>query len=214
MDDSLLEERVVAVPGGGFLNPLVLSVLVVFSTALNVVLGASLMTMMMMTRRREQQQPLKKEEEPEPPPPKEEEEVASAPSRVTRRFDCEIAARQRRLCVPLSRWNNAVEMEGPAAFFVSAQFGADEWGVLHSTAELQCSAAFANLKRALEDGGRSFDDVAKLTVYMAHGRCGLAQYRAVEAKIFHKHNLPAVTIVFVKAFATENIFLQIEAIAS
>jgi len=130
-----------------------------------------------------------------------------------KRYDCETAARQRRLCVPLARWTNAVEINGPT-FFISAQFGADDFGVLLPTAEQQCIAAFKNLQRALTDGGRTALDVAKLTVYMVHGRCGISQYRAAEGRFFPRDALPAVTIIFVPSLATENILVQIEAVAA
>ncbi|KAJ8601583.1 hypothetical protein CTAYLR_005243 [Chrysophaeum taylorii] len=140
--------------------------------------------------------------EPEAPPPAK-----------TRRIDSDVAAAQRRHCVPLVRWMNAVEVRSPL-YLVSAQFGADESGVLLPTAKLQVEGAFANLQRALRDGGRTIRDIAKLTVYLVHGRCSLAEYRTVEARYIPRDALPAVTIVYVVALATENILVQIEAVAA
>lgn len=112
------------------------------------------------------------------------------------RFDCDISSLQRRHCVPLVRWMNAVEVSSPI-LFVSAQFGADEAGVLLPRADQQCDAAFANLKRALACAGRTMSDLVKLTIYIVHGRCSLAEYRAVESQYLSRDALPAVTIFFV-----------------
>lgn len=112
------------------------------------------------------------------------------------RFDSDISSLQRRHCVPLMRWMNAVEVSSPI-LFVSAQFGADEAGVLLPRADQQCDAAFANLKRALACAGRKMSDLVKLTIYIVHGRCSLAEYRAVESQYLSQDALPAVTIFFV-----------------
>jgi len=130
-----------------------------------------------------------------------------------RRHDTKVATHQRRLCVPLARWVDAVHVEGPV-LFVSAQIGADASGVLQPSAELQCLQCFENLRRALHAGHRTVRDVAKLTVYMVHGQCGLAEFRLAAGRFFPDDALPAVSIVFVVALATENILVQIDAVTA
>lgn len=132
----------------------------------------------------------------------------------TRRFDDDVAAWQRRLCVPLVRWTNAVEVVSERRCFFSAQFGADEHGIISPRPDQQCEATFVNLHRALTHAGRSMADLVKLTVYMVYGRCSLAEYRSVEARYLPRDALPAVTIVFVPALATQNILVQIDAVSA
>lgn len=124
-----------------------------------------------------------------------EKEAIASTDREIRRYDCDVAACQRRHCVPLARWMNAVEASD--LLFVSAQFGADEHGMLAKSPEQQCDAAFRNIERALSSAGRTKADLVKLDVFLVHGRCSMSDYRAAEAKFLQKDNLPAVTVLFV-----------------
>ncbi|KAJ1459648.1 Endoribonuclease L-PSP/chorismate mutase-like protein [Pelagophyceae sp. CCMP2097] len=140
------------------------------------------------------------------------ERAASPVNAAVTRHDCGVAAAQRKACVPLAQWTNAVEVRG-GRLYVSAQFGADDDGVLAARPQAQCEAAFRNVERALVAGGRTFDDVAHLTVMMVHGRCSLAEYRHVEARYLRRDALPALTFAYVPALASANILVQIAAVA-
>lgn len=181
------------------------SLVVVVVVASLVMVGA-----LLALRRRKPVKPVKEE----PAVVHEATETDASMVASTRRFDDDVAAWQRRLCVPLVRWTNAVEVVSERRCFFSAQFGADEHGIISPRPDQQCEATFVNLHRALTHAGRTMADLLKLNVYMVYGRCSLAEYRSVEARYLPRDALPAVTIVFVPALATQNILVQIDAVSA
>ena len=132
-----------------------------------------------------------------------------------RRFDGEVAATRRRHCVPLARWSDAVEAPpGAPLLFVSGQIGADDRGILRPDARGQCAAAFENLRRSLEDCGRTMADVVSLDVALAHGKCSLGDYREAERAHLDGAALPAVTLTFAAGLATPNILVSLSCVAA
>jgi reactive intermediate/imine deaminase len=96
--------------------------------------------------------------------------------------------------------------------FISGQAGAGEDGRIVSGGFLaQGRQAFANLRRALEAGGASLKDVAKVTIFVTD----MAHFDDVVAlrREFFSAPYPADTIVEIKALYTPEAMIEIEAIA-
>ncbi|AKM07889.1 RidA family protein [Pelagerythrobacter marensis] len=97
--------------------------------------------------------------------------------------------------------------------FVSGQAGSDDDGKIVEGGFLaQGRQAFANLRRALEAGGSSLDDVIKVTIFvtdMGHFNDVVELRRA-----FFSAPYPADTIAEVKALYKPEVMIEIEAIAA
>ena len=107
----------------------------------------------------------------------------------------------------------AVGAEGNRWLFVSGQVSVNERGevVGRGDVRVQAGQALENLKKVLAAEGATLSQVAKVTVYltdMAH-RQAVAEVRTSH---FGK-DLPASTLVEVKALAHPDFLIEIEAIA-
>jgi 2-iminobutanoate/2-iminopropanoate deaminase len=97
--------------------------------------------------------------------------------------------------------------------YISGQAGYDDNGkIVGGGFRAQGEQAFSNLRRALESGGSSLDQVAKVTIFvtdMGH----FDEVVELRRKYFSEP-YPADTIVEIKALYTPEAMIEIEAIAA
>lgn len=97
--------------------------------------------------------------------------------------------------------------------FVSGQAGYDEGGkIVGGGFFKQGEQAFANLRRVLEAGGSSLDDVIKVTIFVTD----MGNFNEVVdlRRQFFSAPYPADTIAEVKALYDPEVMIEIEAIAA
>lgn len=96
--------------------------------------------------------------------------------------------------------------------FVSGQAGYGENGkIVDDDFLTQGRQAFANLKRALENGGSSLGDVAKVTIFVTD--MGKFEDVVTLRREFFTEPYPADSIVEISALYTPEAMIEIEAIA-
>ncbi|WP_442681016.1 RidA family protein [Sphingomonas sp. ASY06-1R] len=96
--------------------------------------------------------------------------------------------------------------------FISGQAGAgDDGKIVEGGFRAQGEQAFANLRRALEAGGSSLDDVIKVTIFVTD----MGNFKEVVElrRKFFSEPYPADTIAEVKALYDPSVMIEIEAIA-
>jgi 2-iminobutanoate/2-iminopropanoate deaminase len=97
--------------------------------------------------------------------------------------------------------------------FISGQAGADDSGkIVEGGFRAQGEQAFANLRRALEAGGSSLQDVIKVTIFVTD-MANFAQVVELRRKYFSEP-YPADTIAEIKALYDPKAMIEIEAIAA
>ncbi|MDQ8731915.1 RidA family protein [Bradyrhizobium sp. LHD-71] len=97
--------------------------------------------------------------------------------------------------------------------FISGQAGAgDDGKIVDGGFRAQGEQAFANLRRALEAGGSSLDDVVKVTIFVTD----MGNFREVVElrRKFFSAPYPADTIAEVRALYDPKVLIEIEAIAA
>lgn len=97
--------------------------------------------------------------------------------------------------------------------FVSGQAGSGDNGkIVEGGFRAQGEQAFANLRRALEAGGSSLDDVVKVTIFVTD----MGNFKEVVElrRAFFSAPYPADTIAEVKALYNPEVMIEIEAIAA
>jgi len=97
--------------------------------------------------------------------------------------------------------------------FISGQAGAGEDGkIVKGGFRAQGEQAFANLRRALEAGGASLDDVIKVTIFVTD----MNNFKDVVElrREFFSEPYPADTIAQVSALYDPEVEIEIEAIAA
>ncbi|RCS25704.1 RidA family protein [Phyllobacterium salinisoli] len=97
--------------------------------------------------------------------------------------------------------------------FISGQAGAgDDGKIVDGGFRAQGEQAFSNLRRALEAGGSSLDDVIKVTIFVTD----MGNFKEVVElrRKFFSAPYPADTIAEVKALYDPKVLIEIEAIAA
>lgn len=97
--------------------------------------------------------------------------------------------------------------------FISGQAGAgDDGKIVEGGFVAQGEQAFSNLKRALEAGGSSLDDVVKVTIFVTD----MGHFKDVVElrRKFFTAPYPADTIAEIKALYDPKAMIEIEAIAA
>jgi 2-iminobutanoate/2-iminopropanoate deaminase len=111
-------------------------------------------------------------------------------------------------------FTQAWRVEAPATIlFVSGQVPVDDDGGLVAPGDFEAQArrTFDNLGRVLAEGGGTFADVVKLTVYLTDmGR--LPEYARIKADYIGGQQ-PASTAVGVTALAVAGLMIEVEATA-
>jgi 2-iminobutanoate/2-iminopropanoate deaminase len=127
------------------------------------------------------------------------------------------------MSTPMRRIQTAVDPFEPFALsqaiavdpwiFVSGQAAMTEQGAIVGEGDFRAQAecAFDNLRKVLEAGGSSLDDVVKVTIFMTD----MSHFPAVIElrRRYFKPPYPADSIIEVKALALPQLMFEIEAIA-
>jgi 2-iminobutanoate/2-iminopropanoate deaminase len=119
--------------------------------------------------------------------------------------------RAKGLAEPISHYTDAV-VAGKTVY-VSGQGSLDETGQLVGRGDVtaQTRKTLDNMKLALAASGATFEDVVKVTVYLANvdDRPKVNEIR----KEYFRENKPASTLIQISRFAIEGMLIEIEAIA-
>jgi 2-iminobutanoate/2-iminopropanoate deaminase len=119
--------------------------------------------------------------------------------------------RAKGLAEPISHYTDAV-VAGKTVY-VSGQGSLDETGQLVGRGDVtaQTRKTLDNMKLALAASGATFEDVVKVTVYLANvdDRPKVNEVR----KEYFRENKPASTLIQISRFAIEGMLIEIEAIA-
>ena len=112
-------------------------------------------------------------------------------------------------------YTHVVVARGGKTLYIAGQVGIDRSGkVVSSDFRAQATQAFENLKTALLAGGATFDDVVKINYFVRNYTTELRPIvREVRDKYVNKEHPPASTLVGVSALATDDLLLEVEAIA-
>lgn len=110
-------------------------------------------------------------------------------------------------------YTHVVEAAPRRTIYISGQVAFDQNGALVGPGDLkaQTEQVFRNLNAALESCGATFEDVAKITVYMLDAT-QIQVYRDVRDRHFTR-SLPASTLVQVVRLARPEWLIEIEAMA-
>ena len=76
----------------------------------------------------------------------------------------------------------------------------------------QTRQALENVRLVLEAGGATLDDVVKVTVFVSNLEEHYSDFQEARSEYF-KEDFPASTLVGVKALASEDFLVEVEAIA-
>ncbi len=98
--------------------------------------------------------------------------------------------------------------------FVSGQVARNAQGQTVGPGDIkaQTRQALENVKAVLEAAGATMDDVAKVTIFLTNIKDHFNQTHEVRAE-YWKKDYPASTLVEVKALASSELLIEIEAIA-
>jgi enamine deaminase RidA (YjgF/YER057c/UK114 family) len=111
---------------------------------------------------------------------------------------------------PPERWSNCLLVDGIA--YVSGMAARGEGVNLAAMDEYeQAKSIFTKIKGLLEAAGGSMADVVKITVYVTNIKNNVKVWAA--RREFFTGNFPASTLVEVRALASPEILVEIEAIA-
>jgi len=100
---------------------------------------------------------------------------------------------------------------GQDLLFMAGQAGMDESGQIVQGLEAQIRQSFENIRRVVTDAGGSMANVVRITGYLRDMKA-LELYTRVVGEFF-AGNLPAATVVEVKALALEPLLVEVDAIA-
>ena len=110
-------------------------------------------------------------------------------------------------------YSHAVEVSAPARLlFISGQVGVLADGSIAQGIADQVRAVVANLDIVLGASGMTRADVAKYTIFLVEG-VSIDAYRAAAGPLLPSPP-PASSLVFVKALASPDFLVEIEAIAA
>ena len=113
----------------------------------------------------------------------------------------------------LGIYSQAVKAEGNRLLFISGMTARDKEGkvVGRGDIKLQTRQVLENIKAVLEEAGATFDQIVKVTVYvtdMSHFK----EIHQARAEYFKK-DYPASTMVQVSGLVSEDLLIEIDAIA-
>ncbi len=101
---------------------------------------------------------------------------------------------------------------GSRILYISGQTATDENGHTPPDAETQADVVYAKVVQTLEDAGMGVEDLVKTNLYMVNPEDIGAVYKAGQ-----KHNpggTQAGTLVYVKALASPEVLMELEAVAA
>jgi 2-iminobutanoate/2-iminopropanoate deaminase len=100
---------------------------------------------------------------------------------------------------------------GQDMLFIAGQAGIDEHGQIAQGLEPQIRQSFENIRRVVSDAGGSMANVVRITGYL-RDMSALETYSRIVGEFF-ADELPAATVVEVKALALEPLLVEVDAIA-
>ena len=119
----------------------------------------------------------------------------------------------KKLSKPLGIYSQAVKAEGNRLLFISGMTARDKEGkvVGRGDIKLQTRQVLENIKAALEEAGATFDQIVKVTVYVTD----ISHFKEIhQARAeYFKKDYPASTMVQVSGLVSEDLLIEIDAIA-
>jgi len=118
-----------------------------------------------------------------------------------------------KLSKPLGIYSQAVKSEGSRLLFISGMTARDKEGkvVGKGDIKLQTRQVLENIKAVLEEAGATFDHIVKVTVYVTDMN-HFKEIHQLRAEYFKK-DYPASTMVQVSGLVSEDLLIEIDAIA-
>lgn len=119
------------------------------------------------------------------------------------------------LHTPFSTYAHGVRVDTPGAVvFCAGQVAGDRDGNIVGKGDfwVQGHQVMANLRDVLEEGGATFSDIVKATIYVVgaeHAQNG----RDLCGQYFDKQNPPGNTLIVCQALADPDFLVEVEAIA-
>ena len=119
-----------------------------------------------------------------------------------------------KLSPPAGIFSAGVSVPAGRMVFVSGQVARNAQGETVGKGDIraQTTQTMENVKTVLEAAGATIDDVVKVTVFVTNVKDDLAAIHEVRAKYF-KSDHPASTLVEVKSLVSDDLLIEIEAIA-
>lgn len=111
-------------------------------------------------------------------------------------------------------YTHVVEARSGRTIYISGQIALDESGNVVGAGDFaaQAEQVFRNIKSALESVGASFDDVAKLTVFVVD-MSQVQTFRDIRDRHVNNANPPASSLVRVAGLVRDDLLIEIEAVA-
>ncbi len=114
---------------------------------------------------------------------------------------------------PSGKYSHSVQIPpGARILYIAGQIGYDEHGNLPSDIEGQAENVYANIVKVLKDANMDVEDLVKSNIYMVNPS-DIRRFSAAGRKYLGDHAW-AGTLVFVKALASPELLLEIEAVAA
>ena len=119
----------------------------------------------------------------------------------------------KKLSKPFGIYSQAVKAEGNRLLFISGMTARDKEGkvVGKGDIKLQTRQVLENIKAVLEEAGATFEHIVKVTVYITDMNL-FKDIHQVRAEYFKK-DYPASTMVQVSGLVSEDLLIEIDAIA-
>lgn len=111
-------------------------------------------------------------------------------------------------------YSHVVEVRSGRTIHVSGQIALDQSGNVVGVGDFaaQTEQVFRNIALALESVGASFDDVARLTVYVVD-TSQVQTFRDIRDRFVNTANPPASTLIRVAGLVRDDLLIEIEATA-
>ena len=96
--------------------------------------------------------------------------------------------------------------------FISGQTATDENGKTPSDPDTQAEIVYKKIMESLDQASMSIEDLVKTTVYITDPKYITSVYKAGQK--YNPNSKQAGTLVYVKALASPEVFIEIEAVAA
>ncbi len=119
--------------------------------------------------------------------------------------------------MPPRGYSQLVSVSGPhKTIYIGGQNAVDKDGKLVGKGDLaaQTEQALSNIEKALAAVNGTFQNVVKLTIYLAQGCNPAVGFQAFQKKFGALPNPPVITVVFVAGFVSPDFLLEIDAVAA
>jgi enamine deaminase RidA (YjgF/YER057c/UK114 family) len=119
--------------------------------------------------------------------------------------------------MPPRGYSQLVSVSGPhKSIYIGGQNAVDKDGKLVGKGDLaaQTEQALSNIEKALAAVNGTFQNVVKLTIYLAQGCSPAVGFQVFQKKFGVLANPPVITVVFVSGFVSPDFLLEIDAIAA